>query len=126
MPAPSTPRKKSLMPSSDLRRRLRAAGHTLAPVVQVGKLGTTDAIVKQVARALLDHELIKVKLCTECPEARFAVAEAFAALPGVKVAQILGRTVLLYQRHPKRPTFEKAATTVEKSGPRAGRMPRKP
>jgi RNA-binding protein len=108
MPAPTSPRKQSLMPSSELRRRLRAAGHALAPVVQIGKQGGTEAVDLQVERALLDHELIKVKIGTECPETRFQLAERFAALPGAKVAQILGRTLLLYKRHPKHPRFEKA------------------
>ena len=126
MPAPTSPRKKSLMPSSELRRRLRAAGHTLDPVVQVGKLGATDGIFKQVAGALLGHELIKVKLGTECPETRFELAEGFAAMPDVKVAQILGRTILLYQRHPKKPRFEKAAKPTEKLPRPAARLSRKP
>jgi RNA-binding protein len=112
MPAPQSPRKKSLMPSTELRRRLRAAGHALAPVVQIGKQGATEAVFKQAARALLDHELIKVKLGTECPATRFELAERFAALPGVKVAQILGRTILLYQRHPKKPKFEESDGTA--------------
>jgi RNA-binding protein len=126
MPAPTSPRKKSLMPSSELRRRLRAAGHTLDPVVQVGKLGATDGIFQQVAGALLDHELIKVKLGTECPETRFELAEGFAAMPGVKVAQILGRTILLYQRHPKKPRFERAKKPIEKLPRPAARLRRKP
>ena len=95
------------MPSGDLRRRLRAAGHVLSPVVQLGKHGTSEAVGEQVARALLDHELIKVKVGTECPESRFEVASRFASDPGVQVAQILGRTILLYKRHPKKPRFEK-------------------
>lgn len=107
MPAPTSPRKKSLMPSTELRRRLRAAGHALAPVVQVGKQGTTDAVLEQVTRALLDHELIKLKVGSECPETRFELAETFASLPGVGVVQILGRTILLYKRHPKKPKYEK-------------------
>ena len=126
MPAPTSPRKKSLMPSTELRRRLRAAGHTLAPVVQIGKQGATAAVVKQVTLALYDHELVKVKLGSECPETRFEVAEHFAAEPGVKVAQILGRTILLYQRHPKQPKFEKAIALVENSRERAARLPAKP
>jgi RNA-binding protein len=121
MPAPTSPRKKSLMPSSELRRRLRAAGHSLSPVVQFGKLGVTEAVLKQVARALLDHELVKVKLGTESPESRFEAAERLAAEPGVKVAQILGRTILLYRRHPKKPRFEAAAVPGDKPGRPAAR-----
>jgi RNA-binding protein len=103
------------MPSGDLRRRLRAAGHPLSPVVQLGKLGATDAVIKQIVQAVHDHELIKVKLGTECPETRFEVAEIFAGVPGVKVAQILGRTILLYKRHAKKPRFETAERTEEKA-----------
>ncbi|MBN2576425.1 MAG: YhbY family RNA-binding protein [Deltaproteobacteria bacterium] len=96
------------MPATELRRRLRAAGHALMPVVHIGKQGGTDAVLGQVMRALLDHELVKVKLGSECPETRFELAETFASLPRVHVAQILGRTILLYKRHPKKPRFEKA------------------
>jgi len=122
MPAPQSPRKKSLMPSGELRRRLRAAGHGLAPVVQIGKQGATAALAKQVARALYDHELIKVKLGSECPQTRFELAERFAAEPGVKVAQILGRTLLLYRRHPKQPRFEKPTEPDPNSAERTARL----
>lgn len=106
MPSPTSPRKRSLMPSSPLRRALRGAGHALDPVVQIGKLGVTAPVIAQVMRALADHELVKVKLGSECPATRFEVAERLGSEPGVQVAQILGRTVLLYKRHPKRPRFE--------------------
>lgn len=125
MPAPTSPRKQSLMPSNELRRRLRAAGHTLSPVVQVGKLGGTEAVDQQVERALLDHELIKIKLGSECPETRFELAARLAALPGANVVQILGRTILLYKRHPKRPRFEKVAGPVEKSARPAAKLRRR-
>jgi RNA-binding protein len=110
MPAPTSPKKKSLMPSTPLRRRLRAHGHALQAIVQIGKNGTTEAVVQQVTQALLDHELVKIKTGTECPESRFEVAEKLAAGPGVNVVQILGRTILLYKRHPKTPKFEGKAT----------------
>jgi RNA-binding protein len=94
------------MPSSPLRRALRAAGHHLAPVVQVGKEGVTGPVLRQLDQALLDHELVKVKVGAESPEDRFEAAEALAAGASARVAQILGRTVLLYRRHPRAPRFE--------------------
>jgi len=123
MPAPTSPRKKSLMPSTPLRRRLRGLGHPLAPVVQIGKQGATLAVSRQVGQALLDHELIKVKLGSECPETRFELAERFGAETGVNVVQILGRTILLYKRHPKKPKYEKVATASDESSDRRGRKP---
>jgi RNA-binding protein len=106
MPAPTSPKKKSLMPSTPLRRRLRAAGHALAPVVQIGKEGTTDAALTQLGRALADHELVKVKVGAECPENRFEVADRIGAHEGWSVVQILGRTILAYQRDLERSRYE--------------------
>ena len=101
------------MPSGELRRKLRAHGHALNPLVQIGKGGVTAGVLAQVAQALFDHELVKVRIGTECPLDRFAVADELAAQPGTRVVQILGRTVLVYKRHPKKPRFEgKAAATA--------------
>jgi RNA-binding protein len=108
MPAPTNPRKKSLMPSSPLRRKLRAAGHHLSAIVQVGKEGVTDAVLRQLSEALDHHELVKLKVGTESPEDRFEVAEALAERAGAQVVQILGRTVLVYRKHPEHPQFEPA------------------
>src|SRR5215203_5534599 len=102
----TNPKKKSLMPSGELRRRLRGAAHALAPIVQIGKEGVTPALLRQVTVALFDHELIKVKIGSECPQDRFEVAERLSGEPGVNVVQILGRVVILYKRHPDKPTFE--------------------
>ena len=125
MPASTSPRKKSLMPSTPLRRRLRGLGHVLDPVVQIGKLGATSSVAKQVGQALLDHELVKVKIGSECPDTRFQLAELFATEKGVNVVQILGRTVLLYKRHPEKPKYEKPAKTSDASEPRPARKPGK-
>ncbi|HEX9399611.1 MAG TPA: ribosome assembly RNA-binding protein YhbY [Anaeromyxobacter sp.] len=107
MPAPTSPKKRALMPSSKLRKTLRAAGHHLSPIVQVGKEGVTDAVLRQLDDQLGAHELVKVRIGTESPEDRFEAAERLGSAVGAQVAQILGRTVLVYRRHPEKPKFEK-------------------
>ena len=119
MPAPTSPKKQSLMPASPLRKALRAAGHHLSPVVQVGKEGLTPAVVAALDEQLLAHELVKVRVGTESPEDRFEVAAGLAALPGAHVAQVLGRTVLLYRKHPQKPRFEKGAAPAAEPAPTA-------
>lgn len=106
VPLPTNPKKRALMPSGPLRRKLRAAGHHLAPVVQVGKEGVTNAVARQLDQALHDHELVKVKVGTESPEDRFEAADRLGAAVGAQIAQILGRTVLVYRKHPEKPRFE--------------------
>lgn len=103
---PTNPKKKSLMPSGELRRALRGHGHALSPLVQVGKAGVTDGVIKQVNQALADHELVKIKVAGESPSDRFSVAERLAEEPGVNIVQIVGHIVLAYKRHPKSPRFE--------------------
>ena len=106
VPLPTNPRKRALMPSGPLRRKLRAAGHHLAPVVQVGKEGVTAAVGRQLDQALRDHELVKVKIGAEGPEDRFEAAERLAAAGAAPLAQILGRTLLLYRKRPEKPRYE--------------------
>jgi RNA-binding protein len=113
MTPPTSSKKRSLMASSELRRRLRGHGHALAALVQVGKAGVTKGFVQQLTQVLLDHELVKVKVAGECPADRFEVADRLGAEPGVDVVQILGRTILVYKRHPQTPRYEgaRAAST---------------
>lgn len=94
------------MPSGPLRKRLRAAGHHLAPVLQIGKEGVTPPVLRALAEALRRHELVKVRIGTESPEDRFEAAERLSSGAEAQVAQILGRTVLVYKKHPEKPRFE--------------------
>src|SRR5262245_27000511 len=80
------------------RRRLRALGHSLRAIVQVGREGASEEVVAACDRALADHELIKVKIGQGAGEGRHEMAEALARSAGAEVAQVLGRTLLLYRR----------------------------
>ncbi|WP_437627641.1 ribosome assembly RNA-binding protein YhbY [Sorangium sp. So ce1151] len=88
------------------RRHLRALGHHLDPVVQLGKAGLTDGVVAAVEAAVERHELVKVRLGTECPDELGDVADALSERLRAEVAQTLGRTILLYRRHPKEPKIK--------------------
>ncbi|WP_437538673.1 ribosome assembly RNA-binding protein YhbY [Sorangium sp. So ce726] len=88
------------------RRHLRALGHHLDPVVQLGKAGLTDGVVAAVDAALERHELVKIRLGTECPDELDDVADALSERLRAALAQTLGRTILLYRRHPKEPKIK--------------------
>jgi RNA-binding protein len=80
------------------RRHLRALGHHLDPVVQVGHGGINEAVVREADAQLEVHELIKVKIGESSPQARHEAAELLAGQTGAQIAQVLGRTALLYRR----------------------------
>ena len=85
------------MLSGKQKRFLRGAGHGLKPVIRVGKGEVNEALLKESAEALACHELIKIKILESCLMDRFEVGDALAAGCGAEVAQVLGRTLLLYK-----------------------------
>lgn len=91
--------------SGKAARYLRGLGHHLEPIVQIGKDGITEGVVAATRDALLAHELVKVRLLSEAPVDRKAAGEELAERAGAALAQTLGRTLLLYKRHPHKPTI---------------------
>jgi RNA-binding protein len=88
------------------RRHLRGLGHALTPVAQVGKGGVSDAVVAAIDRALTDHELVKIKLLETLDLDRTEAASLLASRTNASVAQVLGRTVLLYRPDPEAPRLQ--------------------
>lgn len=85
------------------RRYLRALGQRLAATLHVGHDGVTDAVVRQADAQLEAHELIKVRVSENAPDSRHDAAEALAQRTHAQLAQVLGRTVLLYRRRKEEP-----------------------
>ena len=88
------------------RRSLRALGHHLKVVVQVGQNGVTDAVVAALGEALARHELVKVQIADE-RDARHAAAIELGGKTGAEIAQEIGRTVLFFKKRAKKSRFEK-------------------
>jgi RNA-binding protein len=96
MPVSLTPRE---------RAHLKARAHSLDPRVQVGQSGLTDALVKEVDRALTAHELIKVKILGDDREARREVADALAERADAALVYSVGKVIVLWRPKPeKEPT----------------------
>ena len=91
------------MLSGKQRRHLRSLGHDLRPIVQIGKGGIDEGLVAAVDQALVDHELVKVKVGEAAGLDRHDAAEAIAKRTSSEVAQVLGNIVLLYRAHPEDP-----------------------
>lgn len=86
------------------RRRLCARAHALDPVVQLGKGGLTEGVVRALESALLAHELIKVQL--RRPEDKKVEAEALAEATGACLCGVIGHVAILYRPHPETPHVE--------------------
>lgn len=93
--------------TSKQRAFLRRLAHKLKPVVHIGSDGVTRALLASVQDALKTRELLKVKVLDTAPKKARASADQIAAgLEGVRIPQTIGRTIVLYRRHPENPEIK--------------------
>ena len=90
------------------RAYLRSLAHHLKPVFYVGKEGITDGAVQAVQDTFNTRELLKVKVQEAAPvDVREAADELASRLEeNVVVVQTIGRTAVLYRRHPTKPEIK--------------------
>ena len=87
------------------RKYLRGLGHQLKPTLHVGKEGFSRLVVDQLDRLLEDHELVKVKVLDSAPVDRKKDASVLADKASGELVQKIGRTWLIYRRHPDEPVI---------------------
>ena len=86
------------------RRFLRGLANPRKSLVQVGEGGLSVGVFEALDRALLDHELVKVRL--RQPEDKKAVARELADRSGAELCGLVGHTVILYRRNLEQPRIE--------------------
>jgi RNA-binding protein len=85
------------------RRFLRGRAHALKPTIQIGGKGLTDAVATETARALHDHELIKVRAPGADRAARDAMFAALAIRTGSTLVHRIGHVAVLYRANNGKP-----------------------
>ena len=85
------------------KRHLRGLAHALHPIVRLGNAGLTEAVVRETARALNDHELIKVKAPGGDRAARDALMSGLAQRSGIALVQRIGNVAVLYRPRTEMP-----------------------
>jgi RNA-binding protein len=83
------------------RKYLRGLVHGQRAIVQVGQNGLTDAVIAAVDQALLDHELIKVRMHE--PDDKKQLAEQLAQKSDSTLCGLIGHQAILFRHHPKKP-----------------------
>ena len=86
------------------RRFLRGLANPRKALVHVGEGGVNAGVLGAIERALLDHELVKVRLRE--PEDKKAAARELAKRSGAELCGLVGHTVILYRPHPDQPQIE--------------------
>lgn len=85
--------------SENQKKHLRRLGHALNPVVLVGQRGVTGNVIAELAHALDDHELVKVRARVGDRKARDAMFSQLAAATGAELVFQIGNVGLFYKKN---------------------------
>ncbi|MBQ8356467.1 MAG: ribosome assembly RNA-binding protein YhbY [Clostridia bacterium] len=85
------------MLTSKQRAQLRSMASKEDTIMQVGKSGVTEPMVKTVSDALEARELIKMRVLENSGEAVRDVAEQLAAATDAEVVAVIGKCLILYR-----------------------------
>lgn len=80
------------------KRSLKAQAHHLKPVVLIGRNGITDSLIEATAKALDDHELIKLKFI-DFKEEKKELLEEIASRTASHVITLIGNTAIVYKQN---------------------------
>jgi RNA-binding protein len=85
------------MLTSKQRALLRALAQKTEPILQIGKGGLTDNMIKQYGEALEARELIKITVLKSSEFSPKEAADEIALKTGADVVQVIGNRFVLYK-----------------------------
>ncbi len=86
------------MPLSELQKRqLKKRVHHLQPIVILGQHGLTESVVAEIDRALLDHELIKVRVNAADKDERGSLTKQICQTLNAELIQSIGHIIAIYR-----------------------------
>ena len=94
------------MLTSKQRAYLRGLASNEPAIMQVGKSGIGENLIKTVSDALEARELIKLTVLENSGEAAREVAEALADATSAEVVGVIGKKVILYRESEKNKRIE--------------------
>lgn len=81
------------------RKALKGKAHKLEPVVQIGAKGLTDEVFAEIERALIAHELIKVRAAGLERDARDQALTSICEKTGAQAVQQVGKVFVLFRKN---------------------------
>lgn len=87
--------------TSKQRAYLRSLANSVTAILQIGKNGINDNLIKQVNDALEARELIKVSVLETAPDEKRILADELASSTNAILVQVLGNKITLYRARKK-------------------------
>ncbi len=91
--------------TSKRRAYLRGLANGYPAIMQVGKDGLGENLIRTVSDALEARELIKLHILENSGSDARTVADELSAALGADVVGVIGRMVLLYRRSSRKPVI---------------------
>lgn len=79
-------------------KHYRKLGHDLRPIVTISDKGFSEGVAAELARALDDHELVKIKLAINDRDQRSDTLALACKESGSELIQAIGKVALLYKK----------------------------
>lgn len=83
--------------SPEQKKKLRAMAQHLSPVTIVGQKGVTQAVIKQIAEDLVNHELIKIKIKADDRLVRAGMLQEILGSTDSELVQTIGQVAVIYR-----------------------------
>ena len=93
------------MITSKQRAYLRSLANPIPTIMQIGKGGLTENLLKTVSDALEARELIKLNVLENSGEDAYALLQELAAQLGAEPVAVVGRKIVLYRASEKKPVI---------------------
>ena len=86
------------------RAYLRSLANGIPSILQVGKEGITEALIKNIDEALDAREIVKVSVLETSPvSSKEAIELVMNGIKGCEAVQVIGRKFVVYKRNLKEP-----------------------
>jgi putative YhbY family RNA-binding protein len=102
------------------RQALKARAHALDPVVLLGAQGLSEAVIKEIDRALAKHELIKVRVPSDDRGEREAMFALVCDRLGAARVQAIGKLLVFWRPLPddEQQRRDERSTKTPAAGPK--------
>lgn len=85
------------MLTSKQRSYLRSLANNIESIIQIGKNGVDESVIKQVDEALTARELIKLNTLKNCPLTSKEACEDVCAKVSAEEVQVIGSKFIIYR-----------------------------
>ena len=83
--------------TSQFRQKLRGQAHGLKPVIMIGRAGLTEAVQLEIEKALLVHELIKIRISNQESQTLDDIIQKICKDHQAELIQTIGHIVVIYR-----------------------------